>query len=128
MRDLRHTRFYYVRALLLSMPVGRSNAKSNIMDILKKNATQLVQSFASNSDIEDGVITAYEVKRNLGRRHINMIAIAGMVVGQKFLKPISRLLELTHTNYRVQDFSWPPARQSLQRDQSALSLGIYSWI
>jgi amino acid transporter len=63
------------------MPIGRSNAESNIMDILKKDATQLVQTFASNSDIEDGAITTYEVKRNLGRRHINMIAIAGMIIG-----------------------------------------------
>jgi amino acid transporter len=41
--------------------------------------------------------TNYEVKRDLGRRHINMIAIAGMIVSQIFFKSISPATILTHT-------------------------------
>lgn len=53
------------------------------MDLSKKDATQFAQTSASNSDVEHGAIgTTYEVKRDLGRRHINMIAIAGMIVCQ----------------------------------------------
>jgi hypothetical protein len=51
------------------------------MDISKKDGTQVAQDCASRSDVEDmAVETVHEVKRDLGRRHINMIAIAGMIV------------------------------------------------
>ena len=51
------------------------------MDLPQKNDAQVVQDFASRSDVEDQAIgTMHEVKRDLGRRHINMIAIAGMIV------------------------------------------------
>lgn len=51
------------------------------MDLPEKNVEQVAQDFASRSDIEDQAIgTMHEVKRDLGRRHINMIAIAGMIV------------------------------------------------
>ena len=53
------------------------------MDLSKKDATQFAQTSASNSEVEHGSVgTTYEVKRDLGRRHINMIAIAGMIVRQ----------------------------------------------
>ncbi|RYN27113.1 Arginine permease [Alternaria tenuissima] len=56
------------------------------MDFPKKDATQLAQTCASSSDIENGAMgTNYEVKRDLGRRHINMIAIAGMIGTGLFL-------------------------------------------
>ncbi|KAI4644383.1 hypothetical protein J4E93_006284 [Alternaria ventricosa] len=56
------------------------------MDLSKKDATQVAQTSASNSDVEHGAVgTTYEVKRDLGRRHINMIAIAGMVGTGLFL-------------------------------------------
>lgn len=68
------------------------------MDLPKKTATQLAQSSAANSDIEDGVMgTTHEVKRDLGRRHINMIAIAGMIVRPKLLKYIPSCLH-THAH------------------------------
>jgi amino acid transporter len=51
------------------------------MDLPQKNDAQVAQDFASRSDVEDQAIgTMHEVKRDLGRRHINMIAIAGMIV------------------------------------------------
>lgn len=51
------------------------------MDISKKDGTQVAQDCASRSDVETMAIgTVHEVKRDLGRRHINMIAIAGMIV------------------------------------------------
>ena len=51
------------------------------MDISKKDGTQVAQDCASRSDVEDMAVgTAHEVRRDLGRRHINMIAIAGMIV------------------------------------------------
>lgn len=70
----------------------------NIMDFPKKDATQLAQTCASSSDIENGAMgTNYEVKRDLGRRHINMIAIAGMIVSQLFSKSVAPGPILTHT-------------------------------
>jgi hypothetical protein len=51
------------------------------MDLSKKDGTQVAQDCTSRSDVEDMAVgTAHEVKRDLGRRHINMIAIAGMIV------------------------------------------------
>ncbi|KAF3045366.1 hypothetical protein E8E11_009198 [Didymella keratinophila] len=51
------------------------------MDLPQKNHAQVAQDFASRSDVEDQAIdTMHEVKRELGRRHINMIAIEGMIV------------------------------------------------
>ena len=51
------------------------------MDISKKNDMQVAQDYASKSDVEEQIVgTSYEVKRDLSRRHINMIAIAGMIV------------------------------------------------
>jgi hypothetical protein len=68
------------RASLLTIAISRVHAERNTMDLPKKDDTQLVQTSAS-SDMEDGVIVAtYTVKRDLERRHINMIAIAGMIV------------------------------------------------
>ncbi|USP82159.1 hypothetical protein yc1106_09433 [Curvularia clavata] len=56
------------------------------MDFPKKDAMQLAQTSASSSDIENRVMgTTYEVKRDLGRHHINMIAIAGMIGTGLFL-------------------------------------------
>ncbi|KNG44681.1 amino acid permease [Stemphylium lycopersici] len=73
-------------ALLSTIHIVRSNAEGKMMDLPKKNATQLAQTSAANSDIEDGVMgTAHEVKRDLERRHINMIAIAGMIGTGLFL-------------------------------------------
>lgn len=46
-----------------------------------KDESQVAHDYASKSDVEDQAIgTTYEIKRDLGRRHINMIAIAGMIV------------------------------------------------
>jgi amino acid transporter len=68
------------------------------MDFPKKDATQLAQTCASSSDIENGAMgTNYEVKRDLGRRHINMIAIAGMIVSRIFFKSTSSAPILMHT-------------------------------
>jgi amino acid transporter len=54
------------------------------MSLPQKNDAQFVQDFASRSDVEDQAIgTMHEVKRDLGRRHINMIAIAGMIVSEQ---------------------------------------------
>lgn len=51
------------------------------MDLPQKNEAQVAQDFASRSDVEDQATgTMHEIKRDLGRRHINMIAIAGMIV------------------------------------------------
>jgi hypothetical protein len=51
------------------------------MGSLKKDETQVARDYMSKSDVEGQAIeTTYEVKRDLGRRHINMIAIAGMIV------------------------------------------------
>lgn len=51
------------------------------MDMPQKDIAQAVHDAESQSDVEDHVIgTTHEVKRDLGRRHINMIAIAGMIV------------------------------------------------
>ncbi|KAJ4401143.1 hypothetical protein N0V91_008165 [Didymella pomorum] len=56
------------------------------MDLPQKNDAQVAQDFASRSDVEDQAIgTMHEVKRDLGRRHINMIAIAGMIGTGLFL-------------------------------------------
>jgi hypothetical protein len=98
------------------------------MDLPKKDDTQLVQTSASNSDIENGAIgTTYEVKRDLGRRHINMIAIAGMIVGGIYFG-LPPACVLTHTNYRVPVCFWHPVRQSPPQAQSALSSDTYVWV
>jgi hypothetical protein len=97
------------------------------MNVPKKDAAQLVQTSASNSDIEDGIVgTTYEVKRDLGRRHINMIAIAGMIVGGTFFE-LSCASVLTRTNSRAPGYFWHLVRQSPPQDQSALSSGTSVW-
>jgi amino acid transporter len=98
------------------------------MDLPKKDATQLAQTYASSSDMENVAIgTTYEVKRDLGRRHINMIAIAGMIVGGLYPKSLPACI-LTRTIFRVLDYSWHPAKQSPPQDQWALSSDTYVWV
>jgi hypothetical protein len=98
------------------------------MDLPKKDATQLAQTYASSSDMENVAIgTTYEVKRDLGRRHINMIAIAGMIVSGNILQTLTCLYTYAH-NFRVLDYSWHPARQSPPQDQWALSSDTYVWV
>lgn len=98
------------------------------MDSLTKDDMHVAQNSASNSDIEDATIgTTYEVKRDLGRRHINMIAIAGMIVSHILLRSTSHAPVLTCVISRVPDCSWHPARQLLLPDQSALCSDIYAW-
>ena len=121
MRRPDHT-YYCTLSLLRTIAIARFHAVINIMDFPKKDAAQLAQTSVSGSDMENGdMVTTYEVKRDLGRRHINMIAIAGMIVSQLFSKSILPAPILTHTNRRVPDCSWHPVRQSLPQDQWALS-------
>lgn len=98
------------------------------MGVPTKDATHLAQTSASSSDIENGNIgMTYEVKRDLGRRHINMIAIAGMIVSETHLKP-SLARTLTQTQSRAPGYSWHLARQSPLQDQSVLFSDSYAWV
>jgi hypothetical protein len=56
------------------------------MDLPQKNAMHVAQDSTSKLDVEvQPVGTVHEVKRDLERRHINMIAIAGMIVSLEII-------------------------------------------
>jgi len=98
------------------------------MDLSKKDATQFAQTSASNSDVEHGAIgTTYEVKRDLGRRHINMIAIAGMIVCQTTSKHSCSLQTHASTlGYRT-FFSIRPGHRYRRTSRRSLRISVHGF-